>query len=941
MDGLVQNQVTGLYQDQHGFIWVGTKAGVSRFDGVHFKNYSSENGLLNGWVNGIIELNNTVYCYNAKGIAVLKDGQFKQLKKFKTPDLFKILLNRDSTKAYILFKNNLLLADKKGVQPIAFADTKIEIINLELDSETDNLILLANDGIYRYANEKFIAIVKNNNIGQLFSCSNSLYFATPTNASKDTIHSIYKLKNGVQTKIYESDTKFYFRILNISKTGKIFFQTDFPNWKVIDTNGVFINEDNLPKISCNHMLCDKEGNYWLGTETGLFVTQSFAFRNYGEKSGIPTYIWSIIETKDSAILLASYNGELCVMKNSVVTIIPRTEYQNEKELCFYMNGIRNSRGDCYIPTNNFCLRWDGIKFYKIPLRVMNRGSSSFCTYEDIDSHRILFGTNEGLFIYDMNSHITKHIPTPHQNILFIESDKFNQKWVCTSAKIYLFEHDSLKDLKLPGLKNETGAVSCKRDPRGNMWLATKTGFYLYNWHQYIKISNSPYYFLSLYKNKYLIAGTITGFLYIDLDAFYAMKPNCYKFFDRYNGFTGIECGQNGTCIDSRGNVWIPTSESVVKFMPYLLKKNTLAPNLKIYSFEISGKDLKWINILNEYADITKPIELTYDKHNIKISFMGISLSCPEKVKYKTRLRGYDNSWSAPTTDVSAVFTNLPPGNYTFEIEACNADGVWTANPLQIHFNIHPAFWQTWWFYPLLGLILIGIMMFLFRLRLKSLKKKVQVKQKMSQLEMDLLHMQIKPHFTSNSLMMIKDLIYDRKYENALEAVDRFGVMLKFVAETTRERFITLEEELMILRNYINFQKLNPSNSIDFVINIADNVVLSEIVLPPILLQPFIENSIQHGLKHKKGDGLIKIDIEPDAANKDYVIIAIFDNGVGRNNASKLEADKPKHKSIGIKNSTERLNNFNKNGIQNVEIFDREDGTEVKIRLTTNYEDNNN
>ncbi len=935
LDGLVQNQVTALFQDSKGYVWIGTKGGVSRFDGMLFKNFTVADGIAKGQIIKFFELNNKLYCYSSGGISVLRENRFQQMFEFRSPNNGNIYITPDFTKVYFAFNNQILLANKNGVRNIYTEKNKSWISIFGSNSGKDDLIVYTEDGLSRYENGKVYPIIKDLKIKEVISCSNTLFFILSKSSANDSLQGIYKLINNKPTKIYKGITNSNFRIIGESIEGRIFGQTDFSNWKVIDTNGILIDQDSLPNIMCNQIIHDREGNYWLGTETGLFVTQSFAFRNYGEKSGIPPYNWSIMESRDSSLIFASYYGDLCKMKNNKVSIIPKSKYQlkSDRDFHFYMNGFCNSRGDWVLPTNHgINLLYDGKKFNRITVHT-DHTASAFCIFEDSCTNKIYSGTNYGLSSYGMDDHVVKFYPLPGQNVLFMEKDKFNRKWVCTSARVYLFENDSLKELNLPGFKNESGVTSCKRDQVGNMWLATRNGLFLYNWKQYLKISGDQYFFLSLYKNQFLIAGTITGFLYIDLDAFYAMKPDCWKFFDRFNGFTGIECGQNGTCIDSKGNVWIPTSESVVKFMPDKLRKNTLPPKLNVYSFEISGKDLTWENILNEYSDIKKTTELTYDKHNVKISYMGISLSCPEKVRYKTRLVGYENSWSEPTGEVMAVYTNLPPGPYTFEILACNADKVWTSEPLQVKFKIHPAFWQTWWFYPGIVLIIIVLMLLAFRWQLKRIKKQAQVKQKMAQLEMDLLHMQIKPHFTGNSLMMIKDLIYNRKYEKALEAVDRFGVMLKFVSETTTERYITLEEELLILKNYINFQRLKPDNSIEFEINIAENVIVSEVMLPPILLQPFVENSIDHGLKHKKGDGLIRIDINIDKENSDYILISIFDNGVGRKNVSKFEPDKGKHKSIGIQNSTERLRNFNNSSFsKNIEIIDREDGTEVRIWL---------
>ncbi|MEI8201667.1 MAG: histidine kinase [Bacteroidota bacterium] len=936
LDGLVQNQVMNLYQDHRGFIWIGTKGGVSRFDGVHFKNYTSADGVPFGWGNGFFEIKNKLYYYSPNWLAVLSNDQFKLLFKFKKPEIFTIKFKSDTTEAYILFGNKILLANKSGIKNIYSTKDASNISIVGFNNFLGKILVLTKEGIYSLDNRKLTLVINKKNIELFRNCENTLYFAARNTDSSDKCSGIFKYANGITTQIFEIKSESRFTTLDINSEGNIFFQTSDAHWKVIDSMGNLFENDKMLTITSPNMICDREGNILQGSETGLYVTQSFAFRNYGEKSGIPTYIWSIMETKDSAMIFANFNGTLCRMKNNNPTIIPIKNSLKGKDFCFYMNGMRNSKGECMLPTNKSkVFFYDGQKIDVLKFKHKNIGFSPFSMYEDTSQQCVIFGLNCGLCIYNMNTKVQKFWDLPSQNILSIEEDKFHRKWICSNTKIYLLEHDSLNILKSKGFKNDIGVVSCKRDQKGNMWLATKNGLCFYNWQNEYKISNDQYFFICLYKNRYLIAGTVKGFLYIDLDEFYNYNPNCFKFFDRTNGFIGIECGQNGTCIDSKGNVWIPTSESVVKFMPEKLKMNKVEPCLNLYSFEVSDVNLTWETLLNEYADLSKTLDLTYDKHNVKIVYQGISLSCPEKVRYKTRLVGYDNDWSEATNETSIVYTNLSPGDYIFEILSCNSDKVWTSKPLQVKFCIHPAFWQTWWFFTLFVILLVGVLVMIFRWRTGIIKKHAREKQEKIQLRLNLLQQQFNPHFIDNCLNSVNNLVSMNDELKTNQYLSDFSSLMRLSLNNSNQEYISFEDEIEGVRKYLQLEFTNNSDRFTYHIDIDDALNQDELEVTPSMAQPFIENAIKHAFPNfltKKG--FISIKYTPTSF--DSIKCTITDNGIGKNQSIRNKTDLQKQRiskgEIIVKEKLALYNSMRKTNytIEIIDLADNSTETGTKV-----------
>jgi len=912
LDGLVQNQVTSLYQDQRGFIWVGTKGGASRFDGVHFKNYTAADGLPQGLVLGFLELKNDLYCYCTDGISVFRNGQFRVLHKFPKPELSRIRLAPDSSRACIVMSHQLFITDTGGMRSILSIPPDISFNDAGFDPESGKLIFAATDGLYRMDNEKQFARIITTRINTFLWNQHDLYFNVPYYLDEiGDGAGIYALRNGMPVKIYDAGPKPQMGLLKLAGNGKIVCFTSNSQWIRIDTSGRVVDRDSLNNVIFTGFLCDKEGNYWLASETGLYTTQSFAFRNYGEKSGLPPYVWSIFETADSAIVFAGYEGAIGSLKNNKVSVLPKVTYRWMPGEKFYMNGFCNSRGEWMLPmVDGQVLTSNGKTFSRLILNADQFRPAILCAYEDTSEHQVYFGTTHGLYLYNLDSRTFTQHSTEDRTVLFVEEDPMHRKWVCTNAKIYLYEKDSLRAMSLPGMEPQTGAVSCKCDPKGNMWLACKDGLYLYTWDQKRKIVSDRYFFLSIYRNRFLIAGTITGFLYIDLEAFYQSKPGCARFFDRFNGFTGIECGQNGTCIDSRGNVWIPASDRVVQFIPERIVENHQPPLTFITSMETASGNLNWRQVMDEYSINDRVIELSPSNRNVRFRFHGISLSCPEKVMYKTRLTGFDEDWSKPSATTEAVYTNLSPGDYQFEFMARNSDGIWGAEPSVLNFRVLPKFWQTGWFIGLAVIVLIlsgtGLFYFLLKRRRKKEQQQRRVEKELVSLQLNTINAQIDPHFIFNTLTAIGSDIQENHPDRAYAYFVKVSNLLRNSITGGQEITRTLKDELDFVENYLVLQKYRFGEKLSYNIYVEKGVN-PDMKVPKMCIQIFVENAVKHGLENKPEGGSIQIRLRSDEG---MLTVEIEDNGIGREVSKKLASHSTGKGLVVFEQFFALLNKFN-------------------------------
>ena len=321
-----------------------------------------------------------------------------------------------------------------------------------------------------------------------------------------------------------------------------------------------------------------------------------------------------------------------------------------------------------------------------------------------------------------------------------------------------FTHFTTKE----GLSHNT-AIGLVEDNRGKIWIGTygkgvcvlhdggrvmggekeDTAKYAYKW-TYINTSNGladdGVVSLVFDAEGYVWAGTNKGISRINTETFEVRS------YTKLEGFSGIECNQNASYLDSKGNLWFGT-EGVTKFNPKADWQNKLEPQTYIKAIRLFFEDVEWridTTDTNRGADKLAGVEFTgvtkwshlpenlvlpYDKNHLTFEYVGISLKIPEKVRYQFMLEGLDKDWSPVTKKTEATYSNIPPGEYTFMVKASNDEGVWNDNSVNITINITPPWWQTWLFRISAIIALISAVITYIRIRERGLKARQRLLKK--------------------------------------------------------------------------------------------------------------------------------------------------------------------------------------------------------------------
>ncbi|MCB0429859.1 MAG: histidine kinase [Flavobacteriales bacterium] len=405
---------------------------------------------------------------------------------------------------------------------------------------------------------------------------------------------------------------------------------------------------------------------------------------------------------------------------------------------------------------------------------------------------------------------------------------------------------------------------------------------------------------------------------------------------------------NGLCsnlltdvkVDQGGDIWVSSFSGVNRIRPegkpevlYLSNANGLVSNtvlglatIKNKIWILSEQGLNWFDADELLPDTlnapivfrglkvngaSKPcrsgLELNPEENSIEITFAALDFRQAGVVRYRYRINGEQDSWSY-TSQNTIHYERLPSGKYTFEVSAQNQSGVWSpSSPFQL--SISPYFYDTLWFRLLLILVLAGSVGWYVYSRFRRLAWKNSIRNDLTQFQMQALSAQMNPHFIFNSLSSIQHFVMQHDERASNRYISRFARLMRLILDNSQKTMIPLESELEALEIYLELESMRFNQGFDYAIQVDPSVKPTDVRVPSLFLQPYVENAIWHGLMPKTEKG--KLSIKIYKVNK-VVYCEIEDNGVGRHASVKTNREKrPGHTSHGTVLSEKRLHLLNR------------------------------
>ncbi len=975
-DGLTESNISAICEDKGGNLWIGTLGGgLFKYDGYSFKNFQEANGLPSNKVHAVFtDQSGKLWAGTELGL-VLYDGS-----GFSSASPLSILADKKITAIIENPQTKELWFGTGNHGLYRYRRSKITnyTIKNDLASTQINCLYFDQKGTLWVGTEKGVARFNSKNFTKYYRSdglvSNSIkaiaqdkdgnlwFGSSDRGISKfdqiefTTFNSSHGLpSNYVNAIIKDQKDNLW---IGTSKGISKFHDNEFTT---------FNKEVGQVRNNVSIIYEDQTSNLWFGTTgRGLDKLDSEKFVHYIENDQMGRRVYAITQAINGNMIYATSRGGVTGFDGRNYSLLKGSQgFTSSQVQSLY-----------YSPDSTL---WIGTKDDGA-FKFGRDGFTKLSVLEGLKSNNIngfAVGSLNNLWIATSDSGLSViplktdslteilNFTTAHglisNNINVITADLDGNIWIGTEDAGLLKLTLSIQlDSLLPAIKqysvveglSSNSVKSILIDEKNRVYAGTSGGgINILAGKDIFKISkgdglssNNIYSLVFDNQNK-LWAGTERGVERITFNKDLSVKVISY--YGNEDGFKGIEVYKNASQRDTEGNIWFGTVNGVIKYNP----KEDLAVNV-IPKIQLTGIKLFFDNIEDTpFVDSTAsnfPIPdqlvLPFDQNNLSFEFSGTYLRNPDAVRYKWMMEGVNDEWSPPLDRRDATFSNLSPGSYTFKVISGNEHGFWNEKPAVFNFQILPPPWKEWWVMPSAISLLILIISLIVYQRFKRIKTKNRVEKErlmmeknIIELEQEAARLQMNPHFIFNSLNSIQGFIATNDPFQAKRYLAKFARLMRLILENAREEYIPLQNEVDILENYLALEKLSTNGKFDFTITLEDSIAPDNTEIPPMMIQPFVENAIIHGVKKKKGAGQIDLVFKIVG---ERIICQIKDDGIGRKASKETNNVKQKnHKSTGILVTKMRLAQFKKltginAGVKIIDLMENDEamGTEVVITM---------
>jgi hypothetical protein len=375
-------------------------------------------------------------------------------------------------------------------------------------------------------------------------------------------------------------------------------------------------------------------------------------------------------------------------------------------------------------------------------------------------------------------------------------------------------------------------------------------------------------------------------------------------YDRTDGLINAVYSQGACYKDSRGVLYFGGDQGIDYFDPAEMGINQIPPDLYISKILIN----------NIPADSTiapyhiRHLKLKHTENFIEIELLALHLTAPSSNTYAYRIPSLDTAWRDLGKQRTITLADMRPGTYSLQARASNADGIQSAEKTLLEITIDPPYWATWWFITFCILVAGLILTSANRYHIRQIETRERLKsefnKRVAELESTALRAQMNPHFLFNSINSVKSLISQGDNNKATQYLTRFGQLIRQVLANSEKPLVRLQEELEALRLYMEIEQLRFQN-FSYKITVSEGVNADFVEVPPLILQPYVENAIWHGLMHKT-TGERKLDVNVERKGN-YLHMTVEDNGIGREEARQVKMlGNARKGGMGMRLTSDRL-----------------------------------
>jgi ligand-binding sensor domain-containing protein len=962
-NGLSNNNVTCLAKDKKGFLWVGTNNGLNRFDGSAFDNFfynpNDSTTIQNNQIQDIlVTKNNDLWVSTINGISLF--DEISQSFKNYSPDTsvlskigygFPKLYQTEDNNLWVGTWYDLLLFDIKtktftssGWAKYAATlhiknanNTRVLVQSIAAKSTTE-LWILSTYGLFSVnIFTKQFTFYENSYINDYYGC---------TIGCVDDKNNVY---------------------INTYNKGLVCFNSTNKNWQHYNTpiikptilNTIANQVSGINNFNSNTLLYCSNKNIFLFDAEKNKTISTLLIENTEPEKKLPANYNGLL--KDSNTLWVQSSKGLVKLYPSTPLfeeqIISNTQYlghcfftekNNEfimhdgDKAIFYYNKLNHTKS--FINTSNHLPLKDELSYY-----IKTKNDTSYFTTENAFyslTHNLAINIPLPKKLVEQNPYTTRNIVSDNKGNLYIRCRKQGVVKYNINTKTASFLNSIPSDAN-----NEYSALFFD-STTNNLWIGLQNkGVYLFN-----TITKSiTHHLLNTAPSKrggiiYCITKSPQGVIYLSdmYNGLLAYNNNTGSF-SRFTNYEGLASNNCLWLSMYHENLWIGNSAGI----SLMNTKTGLFKNFKIpegsdylsdyfitdslgNSYHSSGNKFMSWNISNFIAAPQKgklylrqcklfntvlPEQthyyFKYDENNLQFTIGYLMLNNDNVIAFEYKLN--NGNWIAIGTDNKISFANLSSNNYALQVRLKND----TEQILQISFTIEQPFYKTWWFILLLAMFIATLIYIIFKRRINTIRQQASLKQKIAETEMMALKAQMNPHFIFNCISSIDNFILDNDATNASAYLNKFAKLIRNILDNSIHEVVPFWKDWETLSYYVDLEKLRSNDQFVCVME-ADEILLNgHYKIPPLIIQPYVENAIHHGLKplqHKSGILQIHATLQ-----NGLLIYTVKDNGVGRNaDQNNMVRNATSHTSYGMALTEQRINLFNAKYKHAVTIADLKD-----------------
>lgn len=919
-DGLAGSVVYCITQDKDGFIWTGTETGVSRFDGTHFQNFAISDGLpdievlqMFGDSKGRVWMApfRKSVCYYYKGKIYNQEndsllhriGLKNNIENFAEDAAGNVLLQEMTALHVISVDGSIREIDSIGNEPIR------ESVAISAGA-SGHFLVQSGEKVFTFSDNGFTPV-----------CTFPFVAKFPNYISMN--------RSGMIWRLNMSDAAF--RSFTTGKTLPLRFEWKHykhVSFSSLDDSLVYINELTgateinvhtgatrvfLPGREVSRTFRDMTGNTWFTTlGHGIFRLNSDEFRTIrlitDGQEALPAF--AITKIGNRLLVGDSRDNVLTYLLPDMSFLWSKSISRRSKNEVLFIEQKKN--GDIVCASSDLGVTESDADWNII--HVLRGGIKSVFSK---NSNELIIGAFWGVAVLDLNDfRIKDTLWRERSTTVYYRNDT---TYVGTLNGLYAIARDKsviFLGKNLPFLQKRISSMAESAD--GVLWIASyDAGIIGYRSGQVVAVLTKKKGLTSdicrtlLVHNNILWVGTDKGLNKIDLG-----QPG-YPV-TQYTSNDGLGSDIINTLYADSSMIYVGTPVGLSLFDE---AKPKIGEGCRLYllSLQNAGKER-----IGDSALLVLP----YTDKDIRLEFAGISYRSVGSITYRYRLMGLDSTWRQ-TKETFLEYPTLPAGQFEFQLQATNKFGE-KSRLLSLRLNVETPFWQTFWFDGLIVAAFLTLLWVIIAFRIKGIRRRQEEKERLTkrmvEMEHTALQAQMNPHFIFNCLNSIQQYVFEQDIFSANKYIAGFARLIRATLYNSSRSFISLADEISYLSTYLALEKLRFKEAMVYTIDVDDSINRDNYILPPMLIQPFVENSMRHGLRHKTdGGGYIHLRFRNAGGG---LMVFIEDNGIGRKKAASYKTKEHiEYQSKGMALTADRIRMMNAAypDAIHVEVIDLEDG----------------